>query len=67
MTYVVVVKVEEYRIRRETPWKTLKATTATDHVHFVPHVLHVKVNGFFCDLAVTVVGTGADCFLQRKL
>ena len=62
-TYVVVVKVEKYCIRRQTPGKTVKPTTAADHVHFVPNVLHVKVNGFFSDLAVTVVGTSADCFL----
>ena len=63
---MVIVKVEKDRVGWETPGKTLQPGAAADHVHFVPNVLHVKVNGFFSDLAVAVLGTGADSFLQRK-
>ena len=63
---MVVVQIEKYCVRGQTPGQTVKPTTAADHVHFVPNVLHVKVNGFFGDLAVTVVGTSADSFLQIK-
>ena len=63
---MVVVQVEKYCVRGQTSGKTVEPATAADHVHFVPDVLHVKVDGFFRDLAVTVVGTSADCFLQQK-
>ena len=65
-THVVVVQVEEYCIRGKTLRQTLQAGSAADHVHLVPDVLHVKVDGFFRDLAVTVVGTGTDCLLQKQ-
>ena len=65
-THVVVVQVEEYCIRGKTLRQTLQAGSAADHVHLVPDVLHVKVDGFFSDLAVTVLGTSADCFLRKK-
>ena len=63
---MVIVKVEKDRVGWETPGKTLQPGAAADHVHFVPDVLHVKVDGFFRDLAVTVVGTGTDCLLQKQ-
>ena len=63
---MVVVKVEEYCIRGKTLGQTIQAGSAADHVHLVADVLQVKVDGFFSDLAVTVVGTSADCFLQQK-
>ena len=63
---MVVVQVEEYRVRGQTPGQALQAGSAADHVHLVPDVLQVKVDGFLSDLAVTVLGTGADCFLQKK-
>ena len=63
---MVVVQVEEYCIRGPTLGQTIQAGSAADHVHLVADVLQVKVDGFFSDLAVTVVGTRADCFLRKK-